>query len=106
MEAATQAAIDRLVDGIVRVVHPLSIILFGSAARGDTGSDSDLDVLVVMPDGTPRRETAQRIHREVRGVGAPYDVLVTTPSFLQQHSHNPGLIYETILDEGKTIYAR
>ena len=35
----------------MEAVHPLRIILFGSAARGEMGADSDLDVLVVMPDG-------------------------------------------------------
>jgi len=30
-------------------------MLFGSAARGDMHSDTDLDILVVMPDGTHRR---------------------------------------------------
>lgn len=32
-------------------VHPLRIILSGSAVRGEMTPGSDLDVLVVMPDG-------------------------------------------------------
>jgi predicted nucleotidyltransferase len=43
--------LDGLVRRIVQAVHPLRIILFGSAARGQMGPHSDLDVLVVMPDG-------------------------------------------------------
>lgn len=105
MQAATQAALDRLVEGIVEAVHPLRIILFGSAARGDTGPDSDLDVLVVMSDGTHRRGTAMRIHERVEDVGLPFDVIVSTPGLLEKQRRDPGLIYGTILDEGRTVYA-
>jgi predicted nucleotidyltransferase len=46
-----------LVEPIVQALHPRTIILFGSAARGQMGPKSDLIVLVVMPDGTRGRET-------------------------------------------------
>lgn len=58
--------IEQLVRRIVEVAHPLRIILFGSAARGEMGPHSDLDVLVVMPDGTHRRRTAQEIYRIIK----------------------------------------
>jgi predicted nucleotidyltransferase len=102
--APAQAALDRLVERIVEAVHPLRIVLFGSAARGDMGASSDLDLLVVMPDGTHRRRTTQRLYRCVKGIGVPFDILVTTPSFLERHRQNPGLVYRTILEEGKTVY--
>jgi predicted nucleotidyltransferase len=55
--------IDDLVQRIVDAVHPLRIILFGSAARGEMGADSDVDLLIVMPNGTHRRHTAQHLYR-------------------------------------------
>ena len=63
--------IDQLVERIVEVVNPLKIILFGSAARGEMGPDSDVDVLVVMPNGVHRRRTAQHLHIEMRGIPLP-----------------------------------
>jgi len=51
----TEKTIDVLVRRIVEEVHPLRIILFGSAARSEIGPSSDLDVPVVMPEGTHRR---------------------------------------------------
>ena len=36
---------------IVETANPLKIILFGSAARGELGPNSDLDILVVIPSG-------------------------------------------------------
>jgi predicted nucleotidyltransferase len=98
--------LDRLVRQIVDAVHPLQIILFGSAARGEMGPDSDLDVLVVMPDPVHVRRVAQFIHQSLRKIGRPVDVAVATPALLERHRDNIGLIYRTILEEGKLVYAR
>jgi len=102
---ADKQQITDLVRKIVDAVKPVRVVLFGSAARGETGPDSDVDLLVVMPEGTHRRHTAQHLYKTVRGVGVPFDVLVATPSDLEKYRDNPGLVYKTILEEGRTVYA-
>ena len=98
-------AIESLVQKIVEAVHPLKIILFGSYAQDKADPDSDIDVLVVMPEGVHCRRTAQLLYRQIRGLGVPFDILVTTPGALEKHKDNIGLIYRTVLKEGKEIYA-
>ncbi|MBI2506333.1 MAG: nucleotidyltransferase domain-containing protein [Candidatus Latescibacteria bacterium] len=100
-----EKVIDTLIQCIVEAVHPLRIILFGSAARGQIGPDSDIDVLVVMPQGVHRRRTAQLLYRQISGLGVPFDILVATPDDLEKHKDNIGLIYRAVLQEGKEIYA-
>ena len=100
-----QAIIDELIQRIVGAVHPLRIILFGSAARGDMRPDSDIDVLIVMPENVHRRRTAQDIHEQLFGFPVPVDVLVATPEDLRKHQNNIGLVYHRVLREGKEIYA-
>ena len=97
--------IDSLVKQIIGLVNPLRVILFGSAARGEAGPSSDLDILVVMPDGANRRRTAQYLYRELDATGISLDILVSTPSVLERHKDNIGLIYRTILHQGREIYA-
>ncbi|HQH71487.1 MAG TPA: nucleotidyltransferase domain-containing protein [bacterium] len=97
--------LDRLVDTIVRQAHPVRIILFGSAARGDMNRDSDLDLLIVMPNGTHRLRTAQNLYMAIGDIPGSIDLLVATLSDLENHGENPGLIYRTILNEGKVLYA-
>jgi len=103
--ATYSEALEYLIQGIVDEVRPLRIIVFGSAARGEMKPDSDVDLLVVMPDGTHRRRTAQLLYRKIRGAGVPFDVLVATEDDLERHKDNVGLIYRTILREGKEVYA-
>ena len=67
--------LDRLVRRIVDLVQPQKIILFGSAARGEMEPGSDIDVLVVVPEGVHRRKTAQRLYRQIKGLGVPFDII-------------------------------
>lgn len=97
--------IDLLVQRIVDIVHPLRVILFGSAARGGMHPDSDIDVLVVMPESIHRRRIAQLLYRQIKGLKVSFDILVATPGGLEKHKNNIGLIYRDILQEGKEIYA-
>ena len=76
--------LDDLVQRVVEAVQPRRIILFGSAVRGDMRPDSDIDILVVVPDGTHRRQTAQMIYQHLIGLHAAVDVVVATESDLHQ----------------------
>ncbi|MBF0310755.1 MAG: nucleotidyltransferase domain-containing protein, partial [Magnetococcales bacterium] len=76
--AGLTTLIGDVVSRIVAAVHPLRIILFGSAAQGRMGPDSDLDLLVVMPDGTHRRRTSQTLFRALQEIDVPKDIVVVT----------------------------
>ena len=97
--------VDELVRRIVEVAHPLRIILFGSAARGEMKPDSDIDVLIVVPEGTHRRQTAQKIYRHMIGFPLAVDVVVVTESDLHKYKDNFSLVYYPALRKGKEIYA-
>lgn len=97
--------VEKLVNAIVSEVNPLKIFLFGSYARGEMGQNSDIDIFILMPEGVHRRRTAQFLYQKIKGIGKPVDILVATPSDLEKHKDNIGLIYRTILSEGKEVYA-
>jgi predicted nucleotidyltransferase len=89
---------------IVTETNPLRVILFGSAARGDMGPDSDLDFLVVMPGGADCLSVTGRIHRILRGLDCPKDVVVVLETDMAAHAQNPALIIHTALTEGRELY--
>jgi uncharacterized protein len=96
--------LNELVGRIVEAVHPVRIILFGSAARGEMWPDSDLDVLVVMPDGVHRRDTATVVYRCLRRFPYPKDIVVATVGDLALYGDAIGLVYRQALKEGKELY--
>lgn len=93
--------VDRLVTGF----GPRRIIVFGSHARGTAREGSDLDLLVVMPDGTPLRETRIAMRKALRDLPLAKDILVTTPAEIARRGDIPGLVLHTALGEGAEIYA-
>ena len=99
-----QRSIRQVVDRIVALAHPLRVVLFGSAVDGRTGRDSDLDFLVVIPEGHRSDAVADRLNIGVRPRPMPCDFVVVTPSVLRRHRHNPGLVYAEILERGKEVY--
>ena len=42
------------------------------------GPNSDIDVLIVMPEGIHRRQTVQFLYKHVRDIGVPFDMLHDT----------------------------
>ena len=94
----------QLAKAIVDLAHPKQIILFGSAARGDMGKHSDLDLLVVMPDGVHRRDTAGKIYIGLWDFGYPKDIVVVTESDIIQYGSNPYMVIYYALKEGREIY--
>jgi uncharacterized protein len=89
---------------IVQSAHPLRIVLFGSAARGEMGPNSDLDLLVIMPDGTHRRHTAQALYPKLFGVDFAVDIVVATVGDLERYRDDPYMVHRHALREGREIY--
>lgn len=99
-----ETTLNELVRRIVETVHPRRILLFGSAARGQMGPHSDLDVLVVMPDGVHRRDTARQIDRALLRLGVPTDVVVVTESDVRRYADEESPVLCLVLREGREIY--
>jgi predicted nucleotidyltransferase len=96
--------LDDIIRRIVEVAHPEKIILFGSAATGRMGPDSDLDLLVIMPDGIHRRRTAQAIYARLKGLGFAKHIVVATEGDIRNYGDNPSLVICPALREGREIY--
>lgn len=103
--SANEQQVNELVRQIVEAVHPLRIILFGSAARDEAGPESDLDLLVVMPEGTNHIGTLESLHTQLRGLSFGVDIVIATPSQLSRYGDDIGFIYYDALREGKELYA-
>ena len=102
---AVTSAIEEMVRRIVAEAQPRRIVVFGSAARGDFGPDSDVDLLVIVADGVHRRRTAQRLYGALRGIGVPFDIVVATEGDIERHGDVPGYVYRRALAEGRDVYA-
>jgi predicted nucleotidyltransferase len=99
------AELTEIVRRIVEVAAPERIVLFGSAARGEAGSASDLDLLVIKPGRFHRGRLTEEIYVKLIGVGRAVDVVVVTPEDVDRYRDTPGLVIAPALREGRVIYA-
>ena len=98
--------IARLCAVIAREFQPEKIILFGSWAYGKPDTDSDIDLLVVMPfEGSPFRQAGTILNRVIQAVGVlPLDILVRTAEQLDERLALGDRFVREILERGKVLY--
>ena len=104
--ASLPRIVREMADRIVSRFDPEKIVLFGSHARGDAGTDSDVDLLVIMPVKGSRRHKMVEIGVALAGMGAPKDVIVATPDDLARYGKLPGTVLYSALREGIVLHER
>jgi len=97
--------LDDIIRRIVEVARPERIIMFGSAARGEMGPNSDLDLLVVKSNVEHRGRLTGDITMNLIGAGQAVDVIVATPEDVERYGESIGLVSRPALKEGKVVYA-
>ena len=104
LDDARAATLRRIVTAL-RAWDPERIILFGSHARGDAGPDSDLDILVVLPDRQPAtRATLIDMRVAIGAVPIDYDLLITSHSEYAWRREYVGAIEYPAHLEGVELY--
>jgi len=96
-----------LLDAVVAYFHPLRVILFGSAARGDAGPDSDIDLLVILDDNSPPEKlTLAAGYQSRRSYHRATDVIPCRESVFRRKSRIAGTLAYTAAQEGRVVYER
>lgn len=100
------ATLNEIVKRVVEAADPDRIILFGSAARGDAGPDSDVDLLVIKSGIESRSAVEDQIHMNLFGVDVSVDVVVATPSDVEYLKDRVGSVIGPAMKEGRELYVR
>jgi predicted nucleotidyltransferase len=86
-------------------MRPERVILFGSAARGEAGEASDIDLTVIAETELSFFDRIGRVLRLYRG-DREINVLVYTPDEWQQMLAEGRRFIKRIADEGRVLYER
>lgn len=95
-----------VVQAIVEELDPLQIILFGSLARGDEHRDSDVDLIVVLPEVTDKHAAAVAVRRATASLPVPLDVVAVDPDELRRRRDEIGSVLRPALREGRVLHDR
>ncbi|MEO1068073.1 MAG: nucleotidyltransferase domain-containing protein, partial [Cyanobacteria bacterium J06638_6] len=103
----SQATIQKIAGCIIDRFSPEQIILFGSYARGEAHSHSDLDLLLVMEALPPRgQRSAPIIEMLAQDYAEPIDIVVRSAQALKDWEQMPGSFAHQVLKEGIVLYDR
>jgi predicted nucleotidyltransferase len=105
-ETPVEQSLPQAIDRIVRELRPEKIILFGSYAYGDPTPDSDVDLLVIMETGLPKRQRSWEVARLLIPRPFPVDILVRTPEEIQHAFAAGDFFIQEIVSKGKVLYER
>ena len=99
-----------VVAATVSAVNPDQVILFGSRARGDAQADSDIDLLVIMPEpftaARSRQGQLRLIRRALHDCRLPVDILLYSRDEVDVWRDSPNHVIGRSLREGVAVYAR
>jgi uncharacterized protein len=96
--------LENVVRKILSVTRPERIILFGSAAGGTMGQDSDLDILVIERGLSRQRTEILRLRSALAELAVPVDVFAMTPERFEETKGVIGGIAYPANKYGKVIY--
>jgi uncharacterized protein len=95
----------KLLDPVVAYFKPRRVILFGSAARGEAGRDSDIDLMVVVDDDTPPEKlTSQAGYQARRGYRRPADVFPIRAAAFERNRNIIGTLAAEADIDGIVVY--
>jgi len=98
---------EELLHSVVAYFKPRRVILFGSAATGAAGADSDHDLLVVLDDDAPPEHLNWRASYEARrDWHRAVDIVQCRESALRARAKVVGSLAYTIVTEGVIVYER
>ena len=101
---APQTSLDAARRAALAASSPARVLLFGSYARGEANSDSDLDLLVIEQQVTDKAAEYLRLHRAVGILGVGVDVMVISREEFERRRQVPGTVPYWASKEGQVLY--
>jgi len=90
---------------IVNQINPDKIVLFGSYARGDYNSNSDIDLIFIVDNkDESKRDIKHQIDRLLQDRWLPTDIFVYTEDEFREEEGIIGTLPHEIKEESEVLY--
>lgn len=95
-----------LVEAVRTSFDPIQIILFGSVAAGREHRDSDIDLLIVLPEVNNKHEVMVALLEATADIPVPVDLIPTDPDEIKRRRNEFGSILRPALRDGTVLFER
>jgi predicted nucleotidyltransferase len=105
--AIIDESVRAVIQRVVALIGPDMIYLLGSRARGDFGPDSDLDLLVVVPDPVgDRRQRQHELREALAGLRPIVDTWIMDRLRFEEEKNVVGGLAYPATHEGVLVYEK
>jgi len=102
----TPEKVNLAVKAAIGVANPSRVFIFGSWARGEATSESDLDLAVLVPESRQSEipELRRQISAQLKEVRMSVDLILVTEEYFARFMASINSIYYKIANQGKLVY--
>src|ERR1035438_8072229 len=102
----TPEKVDLAVKAAIEVAQPSRVFIFGSWARGEATTDSDLDLAVLVPEERKSEipELRRQINRQLEPIRMSIDLILVSEESFSKFRASINSLYYKIANQGKLIY--
>lgn len=100
----SQETLKSVVARIVSISHPEKIILFGSVARNEATSMSDIDLLVIKKHIQNKMQEIIQIKRELLSNDYSVDLILISEDEFEKKTEEGWTLYQNVKAEGLVLY--
>ena len=105
VKAISPGLLEKVLERLKAEFQPEQIFLFGSHAWGTPRDDSDIDLMVIVPNSDERPiRRDQRAQRCLGRLPMPADVLVRTRREVNRYKHLRASLFHQVLNQGRKLY--
>jgi uncharacterized protein len=101
-----EGALSNITALIVQCCDPNTVVLFGSYAKGQENSESDLDLLLIGDFGGSSYLQAHEVRQLLRRYPIRIDLHLVTPDEVVDESRKPHGFLSSVLASGRILYER
>lgn len=103
MRVADEGLVTEAARRLAAAAPDAQVILFGSHARGEASPHSDVDFLVVEPEVANEAEESVCLHRTLRDLRLPADVIVVSRDYAERWQEVRGGVVHTAFSQGRVV---
>ena len=105
MDAISEDTLGEIARRIVAEIGPKQLFIFGSRAWGTPGESSDLDLMVIVPDGQgPLRLLKRRVRQCLHDILIPIDIILEPVSLFERRCRVHASLECLVAEKGKRIH--
>ena len=107
MNTVTPELLQAMTQKLVTELNPISVYLFGSHAWGKPTAESDVDLMVLLPETAEKtHEQYMRARKALRFARVPLDIFVGSQAEFNRFRTVSVSLQHKIAKEGRLLYER